>query len=222
MRRTIAVICLLTMVGCANGEAVEPAPTSGTTEVVTTEPPTTTSITPQPTTTTTAPSTGSPTTGDDSGITSCVVGEWELDTGEFEAQVETFYDDAGMSSDVSITGGRVLLHLEAGGLFVGGYDELMVDVSLGDALPDLTVTFGGVVSGEYSVDGDSLVLVPDDQSTFAATVEVGGVSVSPAGELGLGDVDLFTESVSDVVCENGLLRIEPAAGLGPASVWRRR
>jgi hypothetical protein len=222
MYRIIAAVCLVSVGACASGDLQDEttSPPPQPTEVTVTVPTTTTTTSSRPTTPITSPGPRTPSAGD-AGAAACVVGEWELDTTEFESRVEEFYALTGMETIVSITAGRVLLNFEAGGMFVGGYDELTVDLTVGQGLPDLTVTFGGVVSGSYSVADDRLVLVPDDQSTFTATVEIGGLSVSPDAALGLEDVDVFSESASTVACANDGLSIQPE-GAGPSSRWTRR
>ncbi|CAN5855532.1 hypothetical protein BH23ACT5_BH23ACT5_00460 [soil metagenome] len=222
MLRIVVVISLLLMTACSNGTAEDLAtrPTSTVAAPVTTQPQVTSS-TASPVTEVTSPPTTS-VVGVGSELAACVVGEWELDTTLFEPRMEAFYEVSGMDAEVSIAGGRVLLDVGSEGRYVGGYDELTVDVTADPGLPRFTVSFGGVVSGAYVLDGDQFVLTPDDQSTLSATVDVAGVSITPSGELGLDDVDLFSQSVSTLTCDGAGMTIQPEAGMGPVSDWVRR
>ena len=169
---------------------------------------TTTSTTVPPTTATTAAS------GADAG---CVVGSWTLDLESFASSMEGAMGGAGMVPVVEVTSGSASMTFEGDGAAAGVYDDLNVQVELGDDIPVIDMILSGQIVGTWSVQGEALVLTPDEESNLDVEALVDGepfpLPIDPDTSVG--------STRSSISCEGDTLTITPEVQGAAETVWLR-
>lgn len=169
----------------------------------------TTTITAAPITTTTS----SPSGADED----CVVGSWTLDLESFARSMEGAMGGAGSVPVVNVTSGSASMTFEGDGAAAGVYDDLNVQVELGDDIPVIDMILSGQIVGIWSVEGETLVLTPGEGSNLDVEALVDGepfpLPIEPDTSL--------SSSRSAISCEGDTLSITPEVQGSAETVWLR-
>lgn len=174
---------------------------------------TSTSTTSAPATTTTTSTTTAP-SGAGEG---CVVGSWTLDLESFARSMEGAMGGAGSVPVVNVTSGSASMTFEGDGAAAGVYDDLNVQVELGDDIPVIDMILSGQIVGIWSVEGETLVLTPGEGSNLDVEALVDGepfpLPIEPDTSL--------SSSRSAISCEGDTLSITPEVQGSAETVWLR-
>jgi hypothetical protein len=188
---------LLLMAACAS---------SGDTTTTTADETTSTSTTAAPTTTAAG-----------GGHEDCVVGSWTLDLDSFVSSMEGAMGGAGSVPVVSVTSGSASMTFEDNGSAAGVYDDLTVEVELGPDIPVIDMILSGEIVGTWSVEDETLVLTPGEDSNLDVEALVDGepfpLPIEPDTSL--------SSSRSAITCEGDMLSITPDVQGSAATVWLR-
>lgn len=207
MIKRLSVASFLSLiVACSGGGATT---TTATAAATTTSPPETTTSTTQATTTTAETSVG----GAD-----CLLGDWILDTESFELSMESMLFTTGGEATVDVTAGGGNLTFSEDGSAAGGYEGLTLSLEIGEDLPTMELELSGDVVGTWTLEGDTLILTPDETSNFEVTASVGGqavpVPIDPA-------MLAFGSAASTITCDEDELFIEPQVEGANGTLWVR-
>lgn len=174
---------------------------------------TTTTVEETTITSTTAPATTTSAGGDGD----CVVGSWTLDLESFARSMEGAMGGAGSVPVVQVTSGSASMTFEGDGAAAGAYDDLNVQVELGDDIPVIDMILSGQIVGTWSVEGETLVLTPDEESNLDVEALVDGepfpLPIEPDTSL--------SSSRSAISCQGDTLSITPEVQGAAESVWLR-
>ncbi|MGH8928581.1 MAG: hypothetical protein ACRDWH_09540 [Acidimicrobiia bacterium] len=178
-----------------------------------------TTTTEQPSSTTSTTATESTTTTVATGAAEeCVVGDWVLDADSFADAMESIMSSAGAGTRVNITAGGGTLSFGDDGGASGGYDSLTIEVNLGEDLPGMEIVMSGDVTGNWSLEGDTLVFTPAETSNLEVEASVGGQSMPVPIDPQLMS---FGSSRSTISCAGDELTIEPEVEGAAGTVWLR-
>ena len=206
IRRFSGAAFLALIVACSSGGATT---TIATTAATTTLAPVTTTSTTQATTTTAATSVS----GQD-----CLLGDWNLDAESFELSMESMLFAAGGEATVNVTAGGGNLTFSEDGSAAGGYDGLTLSLEIGEDIPTMELVLSGDVVGTWTLEGDTLILTPDETSNFEVTAAVGGqavpVPIDPS-------MLTFGSAASTITCDQDELFIEPQVEGANGTLWVR-
>jgi hypothetical protein len=174
----------------------------------------TTSTTADAATTTSTATTATAASGADED---CVVGNWTLDVESFARSMEGAMGGAGTVRVVEVTSGSASITFEGNGQAAGVYDNLNVQVELGANIPVIDMILLGQIVGTWSVEGETLVLTPGEESNLDIEALVDGepfpLPVEPDTSLG--------STRSTISCEGDTLTISPQVQGAAESVWLR-
>ena len=169
------------------------------------------------TTTTTTTLSTTATTAASGADEDCVVGSWTLDPESFATSMEGAMGGAGMVPVVEVTSGSASMTFEDNGGADGVYDNLNVQVELGDDIPVIDMILSGQIVGTWAVDGETLVLDPGEGSSLDVEALVDGepfpLPIEPDTSL--------SSSRSAITCEGDMLTITPEVQGSAQTVWLR-
>jgi hypothetical protein len=166
---------------------------------------------------TTSSTTAAPTTTTARTDEDCVVGSWTLDLDSFVSSMEGAMGGAGSVPVVSVTSGSASMSFDDTGEAVGVYDDLTVQVELGDDIPVIDMILSGQIIGTWSVEGETLVLTPGEGSNLDVQALVDGdpfpLPIEPDTSL--------SSSRSAISCEGDTLSITPEVQGSAETIWHR-
>lgn len=201
---------ILTLAACSPTEA-EQSTTTEDTGTTTTAAETTTTA--EPTTTTTEATTTSTSAETGGGGESCLVGEWELDSEAFMANLADLFAAEESLDDVTVefVGGSYTVTMTEGGSFMATREEWAFQVVTSEGTFRLTID--GMDEGTWEADGSTLMVMTSESSTSVATEAVvdGEVIDLPSGAAPTVQSDAMAES-SSYECEGDRLVVTVEEG----------
>jgi hypothetical protein len=147
----------------------------------------------------------------------CVVGTWTLDLESFVRSMEGAMGGVGTVPVVEVTSGSASITFDADGDTAGLYDDLNVQVELGEDIPVIDMILSGQIVGTWAVEGDTLVLTPGEGSNLDVEALVDGepfpLPIEPDTSL--------SSSRSAISCDGDALSITPEVQGSAETVWSR-
>jgi hypothetical protein len=133
--------------------------------------------------------------------------------------MKTAMAGAGTGVEVSVTEGGGALSFADDGSASGGYQDLTLELDLGsEELPVVEMILTGSVVGSWSLEGETLILTPGEESSFEVSASVGGepfpIPLDP-------EMVSFGSTRSEISCEGDRLTVLPEVEGAAPTVWLR-